>query len=367
MTKEKIEIVIAGEQDNLGLIELSHNCPMESDISLYPDRTPDYSIIQKTIDKDSYHSIARTDKKVIGCLGCTYIDLQVNKKAIKAGIIADFKVLPEYRKSMITYRVVKLLSETEKSSKADLWIGLILANNQAPLPFIMGRVGFPETIYIGRYDVKNYIPLRKLKVNPDFEILPATKNDIPEMAEVYMKFYNNHQLTPFINEKILRDTISDFKGLEIENFIIARKNGKIRAVMALWDQSFYKRLVIQEFHMGAKILIFLCRILSIFTKIPKLPKAKNHLKVMNIVMTAHDNSPEAFKALVRFINNKFRGGNFPILTYYLRSDSPLKKCMKGLHGTTVSTDCYVGCEDEEIKKSLMASKNSIHLEWQIFL
>jgi hypothetical protein len=102
-------------------------------------------------------------------------------------------------------------------------------------------------------------------------------------------------------------------------------------------------------------------------KIPKMPKRNKHLKVINLVMTAHDNSTDAYKALLRFMNNKFRGSKYPILTLYLNSNSPLKKCLKGMIGATVGTDCYVSVENEEINNILLNESDKIHPEWQIFL
>lgn len=367
MSKGNVEIRIAEPRDNQGLIDLSHNCPMEADITVYPDRSPDYAVIQKLIDKDSYHSIGLLNGEIIGCLGCTYSEFQVNNEKIPGGVIADFKVAPDHRKSMVTFRVVKKVSDMEKKSKASIWIGLILANNKAPLPFIMGRVGFPKTVYVGRFNVMNFIPLRNFRIDPKFEIRKATIEDIPEMSEVYMKFYSRHHLTPYFTDKSLHEIISIFKGLEIENFYLAIENGKIKAVMAAWDQSFYKRLVVESFNLGPKLLILLCRFLSLFMKVPELPKKNKHLKVINVVMTAHDNSPDGYTALVKFLNNKYRGSEFPLLTFYMKSDNPLKKCFKGMLGASVGTDCYVSTENKDINKTLLAELDKIHLEWQVFL
>ncbi|MFC2121508.1 hypothetical protein ACFLTI_07935 [Bacteroidota bacterium] len=367
MSKDKIEILIAGPEDNQGLIDLSHNCPMESDISVYPDRSPDYSAIQKLINKNSYHVIAKKNNNIIGCLGCTYFDVQINNEIFRSGVMVDFKVDPSMRKSLITYRIAKFLAEKEKISKTDLWIGMILAQNKAPLPFIKGRVGFPKANFFGRFNVRNFIPILKFKIDHRFEICQATQKDIPEIVKLYKNFYNKHQLTPYFTEEKFLELITNFKGLEIENFSIAKENGKIKAVLATWDQSFYKKMFVRNFHASAKVLLFFCKFLSIFMKIPKLPKSNNHLKVMNIIMYAHNNCPEAFKALIRHTNNKMRGGEYPILTLYMSAKSPLNKYLKAMPGTTVGTDCYIATENEEINKTLENRMDSIHLEWQIFV
>jgi hypothetical protein len=279
----------------------------------------------------------------------------------------DFMVDPAFRKGLTAYRIVKPSIDHERSTGTRLGLATVLRNNEAPMVFTKGRGGFPASLYMGDNRIFSYIPVRKLKTDPRFTIETPTGADIPELISLYNRYYKTYRLAPRLSEETFRHYISRIDGLGLENFRIARADGKIKAVIALWDEAAFRKYWVVRSNFKIKILNTLSRLFSIFTQVPEPIQTNQPLKQLSLVMYAHDKSTEALGALLRYANNLHLGGKYSLLQIQLHQDDPANASLKGLTGVSIFSEIHIFTETHQLAREIENAPGIVHLEFQHYL
>ncbi|MDZ7635792.1 MAG: hypothetical protein U5L72_15705 [Bacteroidales bacterium] len=60
-----VKVQLAGDTDN-GIVGLAEKCPQEGMITYYINRTPRFNTLQRLLDPDAWHLVARKEESVIG-------------------------------------------------------------------------------------------------------------------------------------------------------------------------------------------------------------------------------------------------------------------------------------------------------------
>jgi predicted N-acetyltransferase YhbS len=190
MDKDRIVIDLMTEDDNEAILALSHRCPQKGVIEGYPDRSPVFRRIHQQVSEKSYHMVARKGQKLIGAFGAVYTNLQYRDKNYDSAYLLDLKVDPEHQRSTVAYRLVKETVNNLHVLDTPLAIATFLKNNQYSLIFTKNRAGIPEAQYLGDFRIFSIVPLFKKKLSGNFTIDHPTENDVPELIELYNKFYS---------------------------------------------------------------------------------------------------------------------------------------------------------------------------------
>ena len=347
-----ITIRLAEESDNEQILALSERCPQKGMITFYPSRAPHFNRLQRLIDKDAWHFIALSDDKVIGLVGVVHFHGKILGKTYKIGYMHDLRVDPEYRSGMAAFRLVKTAIEYIKTSDAGLVIVNFLKDNKLPLVFISERAGMPPAQYLGDNLVYNIIPLRFKSINTRFELSEAGEEDIPEMVELYNRYSGNFKIAPVMSEEKLRQYTSQIQGMGINNFLLARENGKLKAMTAIWDEGPYRTYNVLRLNLPIKVVNSLLRFFNLFMRVPHPIEINKPIMQLSLLMYAHDNCPEALDALFRHANNINLGSDYSFITMYLQENDPMVKYLKKFRGITVKSEMHIFARDTAIFETL---------------
>jgi len=368
MTKEKVSIDLLTDDDNEAILRLSHQCPQDGVIKGYPDRSPVFRRIHKQISDKSYHMVARQGENLIGAFGAIYTNLHYKGTEYDSAYLLDLKVHPDHRRSTVAFRVVK---ETVRYLREDLGTTLAIAtflkNNEYSLIFTKSRAGIPKAMYLGDFKIFSIVPLFKKKVSKKFEIGHPTEADIPELVKLYNTYYSKFKLAPRMTEDLFRKYVYEIDGMDLSQIWCARKDGVIKAVMCAWDEDHYKRWFVNRMSRMMKVLSFTLKTLGFVMKMPAPLRENKSFKHISLVLSAHDNSIDGMKDILRSINNHYRGKEYTILQTHFHDKDPVNEAIIGLVGFTVHAEVHVFTKDPAVATQIAEEEGLVHFEWPMFI
>jgi predicted N-acetyltransferase YhbS len=346
-----IRIRLAEDADNEQLQELAERCPQEGMITFFPKRTPLFNSIHRLLDPGSWHYVACKDDQIIGLVGVIHFHARIREKTFKIAYMLDLKVDQAFRSGMTAIRLVKAAMEHLLQSDADMVIVNFLKDNQRSIIFASGRGGIPEALYLGSNRIFSIIPIRHMRTDPRFDIHIPSEKDIPEMLALYKRHASRYKLAPDFNEKQLKTHLS-LEGLSLSNFLLARENGTLKAVTAVWDEHVYKAFLVQKLSTGISLATAFLKLLSPFMNVPSPISLNKPLKQLSLVLHAHDDCPAALDTLFRHANNTCRGSDYTLIMFYAQEKDPMFRYVSKFTGVTVHSEMYLFARDTGIFQML---------------
>ena len=363
----KLEVDWAGATDNESILKLSHRCPMEGMLTLYPDRSPVFNRLLHQLDSKAYHAIVRADGEAVGLLGILHEKLYLNQRPYPTAYFMDFKVAPEYRSGLTAYRLAKAAIEREVADRCRMGMATLLKGNDAVHVFTRGRGGFPGSVNLGMNRVYNFIPLFRLHINKKYPVEIPSEEDIPEMADLLNRFYNTYKLAPRITEEQLRFYVREIDGLSLNRFRIVRRDGRISAVVASWVEHAYKRFVVTRRNPPILLVNMILRLLGLVFRMPAPVRRGKPLRQKTLVLWAHDDCPEALATLIRDANNQIRGKDFTLLQFFVHEEDPIIPFLKGMIKIKVLSEIQLFTDTEELAAEVRRAPGAVHLEFPMFI
>ena len=340
-----ITIRLAEDTDSTKIQELAHKCPQQGMISFIVHRTPQFNSLHRLLDPGAWHYVACKEDQIIGLIGVMHFQGNVLGKEHKIGYMLDLRLLEEYRNGITAFRLVKTAIDKLIQSDADMVIVNFLKENKRPMVFTSGRGGLPSSHYLGENTIFSLIPLYKMRLDKRFEIGVPTESDIPELIELYNNYAKGFKIAPVFTEERFKRNISTIKGLDLKNFLVARENGKIKAVTALWDEHPYKNYQILKLNFTIRAVSCILRFLKYFIKVPNPIRINKPLKQLSLVQFAHDSCPEALGTLFRKVNNNLLGSEYTLITLYSQTKDPVFELLKKFKYVSAKSEMYLFAKD----------------------
>lgn len=342
---KRIVIREAVAEDNASIMALAERCPQEGMITFLFKRTPRFNSINQLLDPDSWHYVACDGDRVVGVIGVMFFQARVLQKECKVAYILDLLLESDYRQGTTAFRLIKPVVEQLYRTDADLVLVNFLKENPHPLVFAKGRAGFPAALNLGDNMFYSMLSLYRTRLSNQFTIETPTEKDIPELVELYNRFSKSYKIAQVMSEDLLRHYTENIVGLELENFLVARKDGRIRAVTALWDEDYYRSYEVLRLNFTLAMVSRIVRMLSWFMKVPQPIRLNQPLSQLSLVMNAHDECPEALEDLFRHVNNMHRGSKYTLISMYAQQHDPTLKILQKFKGISVSSEMHAFARD----------------------
>jgi hypothetical protein len=148
---------------------------------------------------------------------------------------------------------------------------------------------------------------------------------------------------------------------------VARENGKIRAMTALWDEHHYKSYQVLKLTSRIEIVNGLIKFLSHFMRVPHPIRKNEPLRQLSLVMYAHDDCPEAMTSLFRHINNLTRGSAYTLITLYAQEKDPIFSTLKDFAGVSIHSEMYLFAKDPMVFEILEQNPAPVMIDLTMIL
>ncbi|MDD5766333.1 MAG: hypothetical protein PHW79_08845 [Candidatus Marinimicrobia bacterium] len=251
-----MNIRTATPQDNDQLLELSREAPMDASLVVGVDRSPDYFTLANLQGENAQVFVVEEHGKILGAVGCSFRTVLFELKQLRIAYIGGIKIRLSARNGMTAFRLMRAVSDFLLSGDARFGVILAMKHNQAMISLLSGRSGIPKFDLLKTFRITYLIPVFRRQISRNLEIRLCRPEDLPELRRLFIEFYKQFELNPFISESHI-DRLLTQPGFSLENFIVAVRDGKLIAALSYWDQSGFKRTIVEKYSGAVKAVRFL--------------------------------------------------------------------------------------------------------------
>ncbi|HPC35093.1 MAG TPA: hypothetical protein P5268_01630 [Candidatus Marinimicrobia bacterium] len=328
---------LATAKDNQSLLALSREAPMESHLVINVDRAPDYFLLANLQGDDARVFVAEQDGVIVGAIGCCLREVLLAGQLTRIGYIGGIKVAAAVRKGLTSFRLMNAVANYLRAIPVEMAIVITMTDNVAMAPILAGRVGMPPFHQINRFEINYIFPIFRPRLTGGYQIRSFREGDLDQLARLFADYFQNYALT-FDWTPARLSALFNQPNFSSENVLIAEKDGHPVAALTWWDQSSFKRTIIEHYGGGLKTLAGL---LKPFKILPPESEPLNELHIRHIVYEKEH--PSAARDLVRFLINEKRH-QYRLFRIGFQQNSPLAALLSGLPHLKVHLNCYIASD-----------------------
>lgn len=222
-------------------------------------------------------------------------------KPVEVGYLASLRIAPDARGSSLLARGYRLLGELQQTElQLPFYLTSIMRNNDAALRLLTsGRVGLPNYRLVGGYKTAVIPIFRNYPRLKDVSLLGGEETGIDHIFHCLEQYGSAKDCFTVFDRQELSQGDGMMKGIKLEDFIVAFKGSEPVGVVALWDQSSFRKMVVRDYSGGMRLASILDQFIGKFTGSPLLPEKEKPFAPRYLSCVAvKDNDPEVFDALL---------------------------------------------------------------------
>ena len=352
---------VAGPKDDLELRQLLAVTPMAGPVTLSFRREPSF-FAAAVVDGEFHQTVIARDtgENRIAALGIRSVRQRyVNGMPMAVGYLSGLRVLPRYRGGRILAEGYRFLKSLHEDGRAKFYLTTIAEGNTAALSALTSaRAGLPRYHFAGRY-YTFAVPLsagrRECdKGNRAVQIRHGTSADLPAVTRYLSAVGATRQFFPRYDATDFFDHRGTFRDLRAEDLLLATRSGEIVGMLACWDQTAFRQIVVEEYAPSIRLTRPLFNGWAALARQPKLPKAGMTLEFLTgALFVVRENDPHVASMLLQSAGRTAANRTEHILIGVHESD-PLAAVVRRFKSAEYVTRLYCVCWDdgEEMRRSL---------------
>jgi hypothetical protein len=322
--------------DNDALLELTSSCPMEGDIGLCIDRSPDFFRLCTLGNTGFRVGVIRGPRgTLVGCATVADRRVWAQGRPVRMAWASDLKVDRRHRRTGAAAQLIHWVVDQSRSivGEAGPLVSTVLSGNQE-----MERL-FPGGP--GRFRIQPFARLRAHAIplfhrpapEAKFRIDVASGTDHSELRELWNRYAPERQLAPLAPVGL--GPLPPARGERFTDpcHLIARDGaGRIQAFLGIWDQRAVKQLRVTGFSVRLGAARAAINLLAPFIGAERLPGSGEILHSATVVdLCVPPDAPELLRALLLAANRVAMGSGLSFLTLGLDARDPLAAALRGMH------------------------------------
>ena len=268
---ERLIVETGGLDHEAELRRLLRELPMPGWVSVAFEREPNF--FHESVIQGDRHDvmIARTADRLVGFATRSVRWRWVNGLPVRVPYISALRVERDWRGGKATRLGMDLLRSLHRPGESQYCITTIVSENAAARRALREhRPGYPRFRRRGAL-VTLLIPLwrdRRPRGGP--QTRRAIYEDLPDIAFCLQRNNVHRQFAPIWREADLRDP-GLMLGLRPSDFTVVDRDGRLSAVVALWDQRPFKQSVIRDYKPWMRAARPVYNLLAPLLNMPRLP------------------------------------------------------------------------------------------------
>jgi hypothetical protein len=261
----------------------------------------------------------------------------------RIGYLSDLRLARERRSGMLLARGYRYFRQLHLADPVALYTTVIYEGNEAAAQALVGgRAGLPLYRDWGRLLTPALhldLPVRQAKL-PGVEFERGSGGKLAEIAAFLNRWWRDKQFAPVFREQDLAQ--GRFAGLAAQDFFLARRNGRIVASLAAWDQSALRQTHVERYTGALRLLRPAYNALTRLTPLKPLPRAGERIPYCYLAcIAAEQNDAALFRALLRAALEQLRRGPWHYAIAGLHESDPLAAALGELRRIPAAGRLYV--------------------------
>lgn len=325
MARVNFREAVAGDHETLE--KLFSETSMAGAIRIGSDRSPDFfaaSCVQAT--EPCVWGAFTENGQAVGVFSAGKRDVWLGGEIAPMRYLSDLRIHPQWREGTLLARGFREV-RNQIFKKGEWAQTLVLESNPHALQFLRsGRAGLPEYRPAGRY-VNWLLPQQKLAKAAQ-QVRFAHPSDLPAMQSILDESSKRRSFSPVVDLRKLGDPF--LKDLSLGNFLLAEEAGKIRGMMAFWDQHRFQRLRLDGYSKGMATIRPVWNFAARLRGEALLPLPGSAIPVIKASMVAcAEDNPEILRSL---LSTALSAGTGSLLSVALSESDPLADALRSLKG-----------------------------------
>lgn len=321
----------ASPDDNAALVELATLCPMNGDLSLCIDRSPDFFALHRIGGEPGRVGVIDGDRGPIGCIAVARREIHLDGQPTRMAYVGDLKVHPAHRGQGAAQALLGWAIGTgrELVGADGPLLCTVLSGNSAVDRL---REGFAPEVRRWATIRSHSISLlwrRRLPRGP-LTVRPATAADLPDMTALWQRLAPGRQFAP------LHHTAQS-PGLD---YLVAHHaGGRLAGFLGLWDQHEIKQMRVTGYSPRLAAARAAFNLASPFFRVPPMPAPDGRLSYRTVVSPCAPD-PGTLHTLLRHACHRLHR-RCSFLTVGLDTTDPLTRAVSGLFAQPTDVDVLV--------------------------
>jgi len=322
--------------DNAALVELTRACPMEGDIGICVDRSPDFFRLCALGNSGFRVGVIHgSDGALVGCATIAERRVWLRGRAVPLAWASDLKVHPWYRNTGAASLLIRWVGEQSQSivGEAGPIVCTVLSGNQAMERLFPGGPGLLRIEPFARLRAYAIPVFHRPLPEARFGVDVATPADHPALRELWDRYAPNRQLAPFTPVGL--GPLPPGTGERFTapcHFVARDRSGRIQGWLGIWDERAVKQLRVTGYSVRLGAARTAINLLAPFIGAERLPGTGEILRSATVVdLCVPPESPEVLRALLFAANRAALGSGLAFLTLGLDARDPLGAALHGMH------------------------------------
>lgn len=340
-----------GGEKNQEMLQILEDSPIETRaLALSFERRPDVLALPGLFSERVNCVGLLRDGELLGFAMLMYRNLYVNGQPRLVMYFGNAHVRREARGQGFIYRVADFLFRI-KDDRSDLGYAVVMSGNRAAERFIGRRradyPNFPFSRVIGAFCAMNIPIMTRKKESREFQVGPATPDDIEAMVSLLQAEFRPRLFAPVIDREIFLRNLGRRPGFSLTDYYVARRGKEIVGTCAAWDIEPLKQTRIVRYGTRMKFLKAVHGLVARLAGFPLMPKAGSPLRAVTLTDCAiRERNPDIFEAMLRKIYNDYRERGYNLLIFGGCSNDPLLGAAKRFFSLQVTSHIVLFATDQ---------------------
>ncbi|WP_407355182.1 GNAT family N-acetyltransferase [Methanolobus sp. WCC5] len=305
-----------GEEDNETLLNIEKLCPQgNEECAMVVDKGPDITA-RYGLYENWQIRVAEKDNITAGWIGWTVKQTADDKYVY----LAEVMVHPDNRRQGIAVRLVREAEKAAEETKASHIYCYVYGPNEGSVK-LFEKLGYIEEKEVRIVEIAAY---KKEHAERQYDLERIDIKDLPEAVGLINSYYQGKaHFSPFTTESF-RKYANRILGYGLENFIVAKRDGRIVACSGFWDSSVLMEMTYTKEPMMWKLMANAYGILRHFISMPRIPAEGEFFKFHSIVDHAFVPGHElAMEEILNYCNNLMYDTKCEFFGAYTDPEDPL--------------------------------------------
>lgn len=292
---------LAGPGDDAALRAVLARNPLPGQVRLGFRREPSFFAAAE-VEGEFHQTIICRDLATGGIVGLgtrSIRDRHHLGSVLPIGYLGSLRLDRDHRGIGLVARGFRFLRELDGDGRAAVYVtSLAIGNETASRTLLGGRAGLPVYRRIATWLTRG-LPLARCRgYDRGFGVRPARPEDLPDIVRFLNAVGRRRDLFAAVAERDFEEG-GTFRGLRVEDIHMAVQGGRIVGTFALWDQTAFRQIVVENHPWRLRWLRPILDCAAFFRGLPRLPRPGTPLRCgFGSLFVVEDDRADVARALV---------------------------------------------------------------------